>query len=49
METRTANEARLAPWPKELTIENVASWIWTHAVTPADSWPILHAMQEQRF
>jgi hypothetical protein len=48
METCADNEARLRPWPAELTIENVASWIWSNMVMPIDAAPILYAMQEQR-
>ena len=28
METRTENETRLRPWPEDLTVENVAAWIF---------------------
>jgi ParB family transcriptional regulator, chromosome partitioning protein len=39
METRVDNEARLRPWPEELTMKNVASWIWSNATMPIDAWP----------
>jgi len=48
METCTDNEARLRPWPEELTIENVAAWIHANMVMHIDAWPILYDMQAQR-
>ncbi len=44
LESRADNEARLRPWPEQITVENVAAWIWSNATKPADSWPILQAL-----
>lgn len=43
LEPRADNQARLRPWPEELTVENVAAWIMANAVNPIDAHPILHA------
>lgn len=49
IESRKDNEARLRPWPEELSVENVAAWTMANAVVPSDAWPILLAMQDVTF